>query len=71
MAICITGSLSKKRDEYIKIIEDNGGSFINSISKKTNILLIGNNVGAVKTTKAKECGTKVITEDEFNQMLEV
>jgi DNA ligase (NAD+) len=69
MAICITGALSKKRDEYIKIIEDNGGKFINSISKKTNYLLIGENVGAVKTNKAKECGTKVITEEEFNQMI--
>jgi len=63
--ICITGSLSKKRDEYIKIIEDNGGKFINSISKKTNFLLIGKNVGSVKINKAAECGTKVITEDEF------
>ena len=71
MAICITGSLSKKRDEYIKIIEDNGGSFINSISRKTDFLLIGEHVGFVKINKAKECGTKVITEDEFNQMLGV
>jgi len=69
LSICITGSLSKKREEYIKIIEENGGKFINSISKKTNMLLIGDNVGATKINKANDCGTKIITEDEFIKMI--
>ena len=69
LTICITGKLSKKRDEYVAIIEENGGHFINSVSSKTNILLAGENVGANKYTAAEKCGTKVISEDEFMQMI--
>ena len=67
--VCITGKLSKSRDEYITILESCGAKFINSVSKKTNFLLIGENVGSVKTNKAKECGTQIITENEFMQMV--
>lgn len=65
----ITGTLSKPRDEFINIIESHGGRVTGSISKKTNFLLAGENVGATKTSKAEQCGTQVISEDEFWSML--
>jgi DNA ligase (NAD+) len=65
----ITGTLSKPRDDYKKLIESYGATVTGSVSKKTNYLLAGANVGASKTNKARECGTQVITEDEFNQMI--
>jgi DNA ligase (NAD+) len=65
----ITGTLSKSRDDYKKLIESYGATVTGSVSKKTNYLLAGANVGAFKTNKAKEYGTKVITEIEFSQMI--
>jgi DNA ligase (NAD+) len=65
----ITGTLSKPRDDYKKLIESYGATVTGSVSKKTNYLLAGANVGASKTNKARECGTQVISEMEFNQMI--
>jgi len=65
----ITGTLSKPRDDYKKLIEMYGATVTGSVSKKTNYLLAGANVGASKTNKARECGTQVISEIEFNQMI--
>ena len=31
-SFCITGTLSKKRDEIVEIIEDNGGKFSSGVS---------------------------------------
>lgn len=40
--ICITGSFEKySRDDLIKILEENGGEFISSVSKHTDYLLAG------------------------------
>ena len=57
--ICITGTLDRPRAEYIKIIEANGGHFVKSVNKKTDILCIGKDVGNVKIDKAKKLGVKV------------
>ena len=49
----ITGTLEQPRDYYVKIIESNGGKVSNSVSKKTNVVLIGTDAGS-KETKARE-----------------
>lgn len=65
----LTGSLSKfTREEASRIIETYGGKTAGSVSKKTGIVLAGEAAGS-KLKKANELGIKVISEDEFLDML--
>ena len=61
----LTGSLEKlTRDEASLIIENNGGKVSSSVSKKTDVVVVGANAGS-KLTKAKELGITIWTEQEF------
>lgn len=64
----ITGTLSKSRDEYKKLIESLGGKVGSAVSKKTSFVLAGEDAGS-KLTKANELGVKVLTEDELLRMI--
>ena len=57
------------RDELKKLIEDFGGKNIGSISKKTNYVLAGENMGPAKKQKAEKLGISIISEKEFEKML--
>lgn len=65
----ITGALSRPREEFKTLIENNAGKVIGSISKKTDYLLAGDNVGS-KLEKAKKLGVKIIDEQQFFDLLE-
>lgn len=66
----ITGSLKDKtRDAAAALIKERGGKVSDSVSKKTNFLLVGESPGS-KLEKAETLGVKVIDEDEFVKMLE-
>ena len=52
------------------MIEKNGGKNVGSISKKTNYLIAGENMGPSKLEKANQLGVPIISEDEFLKMLE-
>ena len=45
-----------------------GGKVSSSVSKKTGIVLAGENAGS-KLTKANELGVKVISEEEFKEII--
>lgn len=64
----ITGTLTKDREDFKKIIEDFGGKVSSSVSKKTSYLLCGENAGS-KLTNAQELGVTILTEDDFNLLL--
>ena len=65
----MTGTLpSMSRDEAKELIEKYGGKASSSVSKKTSYVLAGEDAGS-KLTKAQELGIKVISEEEFKQML--
>jgi DNA ligase (NAD+) len=64
----ITGTLSAPRQEFKKLIEDNGGKVSGSISSKTDFLLSGEGGGS-KQTKAESLGVPVIDEVALNKML--
>jgi len=64
LAFVITGTLSKGREEYKKIIEDMGGKVSGSVSKKTNYLLCGENAGS-KLDDANKHGVTVLNEEDF------
>ena len=53
------------RDELKKAIEDNGGKVSSSISKKTNFIIAGDNMGPSKLEKAQELGVEIISEEQF------
>ena len=63
----ITGTLSKGRDEIKEKIESVGGKVTDSVSKKTDYLVLGDNPGS-KYDKAQALGIKIIKEDELNSM---
>ena len=65
----LTGTLSKyTRDEASAIIESLGGKSSGSVSKKTSYVLAGENAGS-KLTKAESLGIRIISEDEFEEMI--
>jgi DNA ligase (NAD+) len=53
------------REELKKAIEDNGGKVSSSISKKTNFIIAGDNMGPSKLTKAQDLGVEIISEQDF------
>ncbi|MGM1056973.1 MAG: NAD-dependent DNA ligase LigA [Bacteroidota bacterium] len=60
---------SVSRDQLKKMIEDNGGKVSSSISSKTSYLIAGENMGPSKLAKAEKLGTKILSEEEFLEML--
>lgn len=57
------------RDEYKKIIEGHGGKNVGSISKKTDFVLAGENMGPAKLEKATSLGITILNEDDFLKMI--
>lgn len=69
LTFVLTGTLpTYTRSEAGEIIESLGGKVSSSVSKKTSYVLAGEEAGS-KLDKANALGVKVITEEEFNQMI--
>ncbi|MBO7535588.1 MAG: NAD-dependent DNA ligase LigA, partial [Bacilli bacterium] len=67
--IVLTGRLdSFTREEATKIIEDLGGNVASSVSKKTSFVVCGLDAGS-KKTKAEALGVKIISEEEFKDLI--
>ena len=62
--VVITGTMSVPRDEIKKLLENLGAKIINSISKKTDFLIAGENAGS-KLEKAKNLDIKILTQDDI------
>ncbi|HKM94944.1 MAG TPA: NAD-dependent DNA ligase LigA [Prolixibacteraceae bacterium] len=70
LSIVISGTFEKhSRDELKKLIEQHGGKNVGSISKNTNYVLAGDNMGPAKLEKAQKLGISIITEDDFLKMI--
>ena len=70
MTFVLTGTLEKySRDEASEIIEKLGGKTSGTVSKKTTYVLAGEAAGS-KLTKAQNLGIKIITEQEFDLLIE-
>lgn len=66
-----TGTLSRfKRSDAEAMVEERGGKLLSGVSSKLNYLIVGADAGS-KLEKAKKLGTvKVLTEDEFGDLLQ-
>lgn len=68
--IVISGTFSRhSREEYKELIEANGGKNTGSISKKTDYVLAGENMGPAKLEKAQKLGIETINEEQFLKMI--
>ena len=69
--IVICGTFTHhSRDEYKQMIEQHGGKNTGSVSAKTTYLLAGENMGPAKLEKARKLGIKIISEEDFLQMIQ-
>ena len=70
LTFVLTGSLQQyTRDEASAIIESYGGKASGSVSKKTSYVLAGENAGS-KLNKAEALGIRIISEEEFTEMIQ-
>lgn len=71
-SFCITGSLTHyaNRDALVKAIEDNGGKYVSSVSKKTDYLINNDkNSTSGKNKKAIDSSIPIISEEDFLNMI--
>lgn len=67
----ISGTFEKyERDQLKDIIIANGGKVLSGVSGKLDFLLAGDNMGPSKLEKAQKLGVKIISEQEFEKMLQ-
>lgn len=65
----VTGKLARyTRDEAERAIETHGGHAGSGVSKNTDFLIVGEKAGS-KLDKATQLGVRILTEDEFMQMI--
>jgi DNA ligase (NAD+) len=69
LTFVVTGTLPTfSREDAKEFIESNGGKVTDSVSKKTDYLVLGENPGS-KFEKAKSLGVKIIGEDELKKLV--
>jgi DNA ligase (NAD+) len=66
--VVLTGTMSKPRSEIKELLESLGAHVTNSVSKKTDYVIVGEDPGS-KYEKAKKLGVKILKEDEMWEMI--
>jgi DNA ligase (NAD+) len=67
--VVLTGSLARRtRDEAKAEIERRGGKVAGSVSRKTDLVVAGEEAGS-KLAKARELGVRVVDEERFERLL--
>ncbi|MDD3968078.1 MAG: NAD-dependent DNA ligase LigA [Proteiniphilum sp.] len=70
LTIVISGTFSlHSRDEYKAMILQHGGKNSGSVSKKSDFILAGENMGPAKLEKAEKLGVKIMDEKAFLAMI--
>jgi DNA ligase (NAD+) len=69
MTFCVTGVLSRKREDVHAAIRAAGGEVHDKVKKGTTFLVAGEKVGKSKTDAAKKVGARVIDEPTLDKML--
>jgi DNA ligase (NAD+) len=68
-SFCVTGILSRKREDVHAAIRAAGGIVHDSVKKGTNYLVAGDKVGKSKLDAAKKYGAAVIDEAQLEKMI--
>ena len=71
-SFCITGGLTHyaNRDALVKAIDDNGGKYVSSVSKKTDYLINNDKTSTSgKNKKAMDLNIPIISEEDFINMI--
>ncbi len=68
LSVVITGTLSRPRPELAARLEELGASVIGSVSKKTGLVVAGDEAGS-KLTKATELGVRVVDEAGLDALI--
>ena len=70
-SVVVTGAIpGMRREEVEAAITSRGGTSPGGVSKKTTVLVVGDDPGASKLTKARELGVPIIDAAGFAQLLE-
>jgi DNA ligase (NAD+) len=67
--VVLTGTMSKPRSEIKKMLEDMGAKVTNSVSKKTDYVIYGEDAGS-KYDKAKKLGVELLKEEDMWKMVQ-
>lgn len=67
--VVLTGFAKTDSQEYAHKLNELGAIIKDGVNKKTNILITGYNAGPSKMQKAQEVGARIITEDEFKEII--
>ena len=62
----ITGTLSRSRDDIKEMLENYGGNVSGSVSKKTDVVIVGENPGS-KYDKAMELGITIWNDEDLKK----
>jgi DNA ligase (NAD+) len=68
-SFCVTGVLSRKREDVHAAIRAAGGEVLDKVKKGTTYLVIGEKVGKAKTDSAKKFGARVIDEAALERLI--
>ena len=66
--IVLTGTMSQSRGQIKELLESLGAKVTNSVSKKTDFVIYGEDAGS-KLTKAKNLGVITLTEEQMREMI--
>ncbi len=71
MKVVITGTFERhSRDGLRELIEAHGGENQSSVGKNTALMVAGSGVGPAKMEKAQKFGIRVVSEEEFEEILQ-
>lgn len=67
--VVLTGFAKADSQEYAHKLNELGAIIKEGVNKKTNILITGYNAGPSKMQKAQELGVRIMSEDEFKDII--
>lgn len=67
--VVLTGFAKSDSQEYAHKLNELGAIIKEGVNKKTNILITGYNAGPSKMQKAQEVGARIMSEDEFKEII--
>ena len=69
--VVLTGFAKSDSQEYAHKLNELGAIIKDGVNKKTNILITGYNAGPSKMQKAQEVGARIMSEEEFNEIIKL